>query len=431
MSVALRSCLAVLALASACAQRAPAVAPLALPQQPPSLAATYDAAEHVGLSVAEWDAVRSLSPLPAQAPRDSSNRGSLDPNAQALGRRLFFDCALSQTGRVACATCHHPARGFSNGQPSDPRFPGVARNPPSLWNVAFNRWFFWDGRKDSLWSQALAPFESEAEYATSRDAVVRRVVCEPSYRDAYEAAFGPIRQATTCLDQAPVFQERSEVARVFAHVGKAIAAFEETLIATDSKFDRFVAALRAADARGAQSSLSAAEIRGLRLFVGEGRCVLCHSGPTLSDGEFHDVRVKPISGPPDSARYAGLRALAQDEFRLDSAYSDDLHAGRARGTFFVTVTGEAWGQYKTPSLRNVATSAPYMHQGQLPTLRAVVDHYSEFEGALPAGHHEALLLRPLALDEADKHTLVAFLEALTDEAAVRRAADLVEDVTCP
>ncbi len=353
------------------------------------------------------------SPLP-EPPADTTNRVADDARAARLGRALFFDARLSRNGRVSCATCHDPARAFSDGQAVSRGLALGARNAPGLFNLAYARWFFWDGRADSLWSQALKPFEAPAEMGGTRVAVLRVVRGDAALRRAYEDVFGPLAD--------PVRGDVASVARAFANVGKAIAAFERGLLSRRAPFDVFVEGLREGD-DAKQAALSAAALRGAQLFVGRGNCSVCHAGPLFSDGEFHDLGLPLLDdeAAPDPGRQAGLVALAQDEFGAAGVHSDDRDGPRARATRHLRPPGDGLGQFKTPSLRNVALSAPYMHRGQFADLEAVFDFYSTHEGrrGLPATQERILV--PLHLSAQERGDLRAFLESLTDVSGAEAA----------
>lgn len=353
------------------------------------------------------DEVRRIlqhSPLPAP-PGDKSNARADDPAAARLGHFLFFDPRLSGNGHLSCASCHDPERGFADGRPrSEGARPG-RRNTPALWNVAYNRWFFWDGRADSLWSQALKPMENVDEMAGSRDAVFRLVKEDRELRAAYEAIFGAF----------PPAADRASVNRVFVAVGKSLAAHQRRIVSRGAPFDVFVEGLRAGDP-ARLAALSEPARRGLAIFVGRGQCRTCHGGPNFTDGEFHDIGVPnaPDLGP-DAGRVDGVTRLTRDEFQAGGSFSDDPQSEAARTTAFLDPNASVRGQVKTPSLRNVATTAPYMHQGQLATLADVVRYYSTLEGRTPPGPDDEKILAPLNLDERESADLVAFLEALTGQ----------------
>jgi cytochrome c peroxidase len=203
---------------------------------------------------------------------------------------------------------------------------------------------------------------------------------------------------------------------VFVNVGKAIAAYEHRLLSNHSPFDEFVEGLRGGDSDRI-AALSPEAQRGLKLFIGTGECRLCHSGPNFTDGEFHDIRVPPREGgqPRDAGRFGGLRNLLEDPFNAAGEYSDDREGSAARRLRFTVNGPENWGRFKTPSLRNVALTAPYMHQGQFESLEEVVEYYSTLEGAVVADHHDEAILVPRDFTEQEKRDLVAFLRSLTDD----------------
>ena len=368
-----------------------------------TLAAPAVAEETVGFTEAEVKRLLQHSPLPPP-PADETNAKADDPAAVRLGRALFFDARLSGSGRFACASCHQPERSWTDGLPLAHGAETGRRHTPSLWNVAYNRWYFWDGRADSLWSQALQPLESAHEMAGSRDGVARLVREDAALRREYEAAFGPL----------PAPGDPDAVTRVFVGSGKALAAFERTLLSRRAPFDLFVEALRRGDLAG-QSVLGPAAQRGAKLFVGRAGCRVCHAGPTFSDGEFHDIGLRQAA-TPDAGRLEGIDRLRQGEFGSGSRWSDATDGPRARYTRFLARAPHAQGQFKTPTLRNVALTAPYMHDGRLGSLAEVLAHYSSLPGLGTPGPHQETVLKPLALTAAETADLVAFLESLTDAA---------------
>ena len=374
--------------------------------------------------ILQYAPLGALPPSPTNAVAD-------DPRAARLGQRLFFEPRLSRQG-VSCATCHVPPHGFTDGKPVSEGLARGTRRTPSLLNVAYRRWLFWDGRKDSLWSQALSPIENDVEMGGNRLAVAHLVASDPDLRGAFEALFGPLpdlgdparfppagrpaadgaRDALAAAWSGMKEDDRRVVDRVFARVGKAIEAYERRLVGKDAPFDRFLAALRDG---GEGGSLSPSAKRGLKLFVGRGDCRVCHSGPDFSDGEFHDTGVPPAPGAPlDSGRFGGIEALLSDPFSARGPHADAAAPPASDKLRGLRRQPEHWGQFKTPSLRNVAVRPPYMHQGQLATLRDVLRFYSTRGGALPPGPSQERLLVPLHLTEQETNDLVAFLESLTD-----------------
>jgi cytochrome c peroxidase len=202
-----------------------------------------------------------------------------------------------------------------------------------------------------------------------------------------------------------------------ANIGKALAAYQRRLISGRSDFDVFADALRRNDPVG-QTALSESAKRGLRLFIGSGNCRLCHSGPNFSDMEFHSTFVRPLNGgrATDAGRYAGAQLVVLDVFNARGPYSDDAEGAAARKLELLSNRPEMWGQFRTPSLRNVAATPPYMHQGQLASLDAVIQHYSDMAQTQDMGHHkQETVLRPLRLSVQEVADMKAFLESLTDD----------------
>jgi cytochrome c peroxidase len=203
------------------------------------------------------------------------------------------------------------------------------------------------------------------------------------------------------------------VNRVFVAVGKALAAYQRRIVSRGAPFDVFVEGLREDDP-ARLAALSEPARRGLKIFVGRGQCRICHVGPNFTDGEFHDIGVPPRAGlAPDHGRADGVARLTRDEFQAGGHFSDDPQSEAARTTAFLDPNASVRGQVKTPSLRNVATTAPYMHQGQLAALGDVVRYYSTLEGRTPPGPDDEKILAPLRLDEGETADLIAFLESLT------------------
>jgi cytochrome c peroxidase len=359
-------------------------------------------------SVAERETLRalwlgSLPPLPP----DPSNRVADDARAAEFGRRLFFDTRLSASGYVSCATCHRPDRGFQENLPLAKGMREANRRTPSLLGAAYRPWLYWDGRRDSLWAQALTALEGANEHGGHRYAYARLVV--DFYRADYEAIFGPLpRLDWTRSWNDLTSAEQDAVTHVFVNIGKAIAAYERTLLPQTTRFDAYVEAVLDADAVG-QSVLSADEVAGLRLFIGRAGCVSCHATPLFSDGAFHNTGIPARPGhPPDSGWAGGQSSLASGEFGCASPWSDATpEACAARPAPVVGATG-GLGAFKTPSLRGVAGRAPYMHAGQFATLAEVLNHYR----AAPTATVGQNVLQPLPLTDVELRQLEAFLATL-------------------
>lgn len=364
-------------------------------------------------------------------PEDHSNKYELRMEAAVLGRALFNDTRLSGNGQVACASCHSADKQFQDGRPLGQGIGTGKRRTMPVMGAAYSPFLFWDGRKDSAWSQALGPLEDPAEHGANRVRLVKLVLAH--YKDKYQAVFGPMPGLGTLPDDAsPVGTTAEQAAwaampdssrvlvnQVFANMGKSIAAFERTLSYGESRFDRYAEATAAGDARG-QEVLSQQEVRGLRLFLTKGQCVTCHNGPLLTDHAFHNTGIPSFAqASPDRGRADGVARLLQDEFNCLGRYSDAKPQQCGELQFLASNDAGQLGAFRTPSLRNVAERAPYMHAGQFSTLTQVVEHYAASPKAA-LGHSE--LARPgerqrdrqaIRLSAADIQDLAAFLGTLT------------------
>jgi cytochrome c peroxidase len=413
------------------------------------------------LTPAELAALGALSPetLPPPGP-DASNRFADDPAAAALGQKLFFETAFSgkllegdndgstgtlgvqgQTGRVACASCHVPSAGFL-----DDRSPGRQislgagwgrRRAPSLLDVGQARLLMWDGRHDALYNQPFGPIESPVEMNSSRLFVAEQIYA--LHRSDYEAVFGAMpplddttrfpaltAEVTGCqpstADPTPTCNgtmhgmpgdgaefdgmapaDQDAVTRVVVNMGKALGAYERLLSCGPSRFDRWL--------HGEPAALSPAEQRGAQIFVGRGQCTRCHSGPYLSDQQFHDVGLQPSAvavvfvDANDPGASAGIAAAIADPLDVAGAFSDG-NDGRLPA---VVPTGDN-GAFRTPILRCVAQRPSFMHTGQLATLADVVAFFAR--GGDAFGYVGTSEIASLSLGAQDQADLVAFLGAL-------------------
>ncbi|HEX7978643.1 MAG TPA: cytochrome c peroxidase, partial [Gemmatimonadaceae bacterium] len=241
----------------------------------------------------------SLAPLAA----DPSNKYGDDPRAAALGRELFFDARLSGNGKVSCASCHVPSQDFQDGRPLSLGMGTTGRRAMPVAGTAHSPWLFWDGRTDSQWAQALGPLESAVEHGGSRTQYAHVVASH--HRDAYEKVFGALpalaglpAKAGPVADTAwsgawsriPAARQ-DEITRVYANIGKAIAAYERRIEHAPSRFDRWVDAEVAGRSHTPESTLSDDEQDGLRLFIGKANCVNCHNGALFTDDHFHNTGV--------------------------------------------------------------------------------------------------------------------------------------------
>lgn len=294
-----------------------------------------------------------VTPLGLGPPPVAPNGNAATPERVRLGRKLFFDARLSADGTVACASCHDPAHGFASVAP---RAVGIlgrvgTRNAPSLLNRAYGKSFFWDGRSKTLEEQALEPIANPLEMGTVVGDAVARLQADAEYRAAFDAAY-----------PGGVTAE---------NLGRALAAFERALVSGGSRVDRFQA--------GEVGALNESQRIGLWLFESRGQCWRCHRGPNYTDEKFHNTGVAVLQAEPDAGRHAATR--------------DEADRGR----------------FKTPSLRDVSRTAPYMHDGSLATLREVVEYYNR-GGGRSTGLDPAI--KPLAFSPDEVNHLVAFLEAL-------------------
>jgi cytochrome c peroxidase len=304
---------------------------------------------------ADLHVLKSRFRRPPGVPFPSDN--AFSEERRALGKTLFHDKRLSADGSLACSSCHESEKGFADGKAQTRGVPGrpLKRHTPTLWNLAWAAAVFWDGRARSLEEQVAGPIESPDEMAQPLATVVATLAADPAMVAAFRAAF-------------------PESPRVNAtNLAKAIATFERALVSPATRFDRWV--------EGEDNALTGAEIAGFRLFTGKAGCVNCHDGFGFTDYAFHDIGLSD----DDRGRGAVLRLEAAE------------HA------------------FKTPGLREINRSAPYMHNGSLATLDGVIEHYVSGISERPTLSKD--LMRGLTLTEAERADLIAFLGTLTTEAA--------------
>jgi cytochrome c peroxidase len=302
-----------------------------------------------------------LGPLP-KPPEPKENPST--PAKVELGRMLFYDPRISGNGIISCATCHNPALGWADGLAKGVGINGakLGRSSPTVANAAYYELQFWDGRAPSLEEQAKGPVENPNEMGGKGDRVVATLKAIPGYVKLFQEAFGT-----------------PEV--TFDRFGMAVAAFERTVVDLDSPFDRY--------ARGDDKAISKPALRGLELFVGKANCSVCHSGPNFADKRFHNIGVED----GDVGRFALTKA------EIDR------------------------GAFRTPTLRNIALTAPYMHDGSAKTLREVIDLYERVSNEGKAKHPNlAIFFRPFKLTEDEKKDLEAFLRTLTADKRDPKAA---------
>lgn len=402
---------------------------------------------------AEWDKIATLSPLP-DPPKDTTNKYADDPDAAALGHRLFFEAGYSgpllvdepasagalgrpgDTGRVSCASCHEgPWMIDLRSQPNNASLGAdwIPRNANSIVNaVYYLPWIENDGISDSIWSDALVDPEFPLALNGTRTRIAH--VIWDKHRAEYEKVFGPLDPALDPkapdaarfpIDARPSAPWQAEwdgmtaadqeyVTQIFVNFGKAIDAYLRLFISKDAPFDRYVA--------GDFDAISVPAKRGLKLFVGKAGCVECHDGPHFSDNEFHVNGLRPEGphiNPAETGRLAFIDRLLTLPWNSESKYSDDPAEG-ARRLAEIKDLDEAGraaltGVWRTKALRQAAETGPYMHTGQFKTLREVVVFYNE--GGHPDGvvGVKSPLIVPLNLSDSEIDDIVAFLETLTGE----------------
>lgn len=328
----------------------------------------------------------SLSSLPP-LPQDPTNAHADDPRARALGKLFFFDPGFSANGEVSCATCHQPATGFTDLLPLAKGIGINTRRTMPLIGVAYNAWFFWDGRRDTLWSQAIVPIENAQEHGFTRTMCAHRIF--DRYRKEYEAVFDklPAISHTHCPPHASpgvgnaaalaawkAMQpaDRDKVNLIYANFGKAIAAFVRHILPQPAPFDRYVEAVHTKDLAGADTLISREAVAGLRLFIGRAKCTNCHLGPLFTNGGFHNVGLPNASDP---GRAQAIDDVLNDEFNCLGKYSDAKSEQCTELRFIDTNRQKYGGAFKTPTLRNVAERPPYMHVGQFKFLDEVLLFY--------------------------------------------------------
>lgn len=377
-------------------------------------------------SSAELDQINSIwiENLPESPPADPTNLVADRKEARTLGHHLFFDERLSSNGEVSCATCHDPNLAFTDGLKTSRAIGISSRNAPSLIGVSYSPWLYWDGRKDSQWSQALSPLEDQAEHGGNRMFYAKLILNDPDYRRSYKAIFGKtpdINDDERFPDMYGPFKtpenkalwsgmaksDQFTINEVFANLGKALAAYQRLLKPGVSRFDDYVKSLNSNQRDTSPNILTSQEKLGLNLFIGKANCTNCHNGPLLANNAFHNTGLLSSPGKlPDLGRKKGIDLVRQDPFNCLNAFSDDNNA--CMELLYASSTKELVGSFRTPSLRNLKLTAPYGHAGQQQSLAEVLDHYNEAPDAM-IGHNEA---KPLELWPWELWQLEAFLETL-------------------
>jgi len=335
-------------------------------------------------------------PVPADNP--------ITPEKVKLGDKLFHDQRFSTTGDVSCSTCHDKDKGFTDQLPVSEGIRKLkgTRSAPTVINAAYLETQFWDGREPTLESQSGQPFLNPVEMGLeNHDLIVKIVRTDPEYVDLFKKAFGKSGDQVTMVE-----------------VQQALATFERTLIAGNSPFDRYYFG-------GDKKAMSPAAIRGLDLFVGQGRCVSCHvieqTQALFTDNRFHMIGVAAQQMPKDldelSAAVEDVKKKGTDIAVLSDAKTSSL------GRYAVTRDLTDIGAFKTSTLRNIDLTAPYTHDGSLKTLKEVVQFYNNGGRLKESDPLPELLsggIRPLNLTEEQQDDLVEFMKALTSPEFARK-----------
>jgi cytochrome c peroxidase len=349
----------------------------------------------------EIKTILSHGPWPAPTAHDPTNRVSGKPDAIELGTLLFFDQRLSGSGTKACASCHVPERNWTDNLRTGVGMAEVDRNTPTLMNVRGQRWYGWDGAADSLWSQSLRPIVDVRELAATPRHVADLIRQDEQLSCHYRKVFGG--PPSSADDEA-----------VFVNIGKALAAFQETLFSGRTPFDQFRDALARGESPASLSYSTPAQ-RGLQIFVGKGGCTSCHSGPNFTNGEFFSTglsRFEPLR-KPDTGRHAGIRQLRESRFNLLGPYNDDTTGASAARTRQVAMERGSDGEFKVPPLRNLMLTAPYGHAGDVETIAEVVRRHA----------HDGQAAGAANLTPREQTDLVVFLESLSTFANPWRPED--------
>lgn len=309
-------------------------------------------------------------PIPAANPQT--------PEKIELGKKLFFDRRLSGDGTMACATCHDPEQGYSDGLEISLSYPTTRnwRNSPTLINVAFQKYLFHDGRSSTLEDQALFPMMSAFEMNQNLDFMEEEIRSVPEYVEAFKKVFG----------DGDVTRQR---------IAMAIAAFERTIISRDAQLDRFLL--------GDKNALSPDARKGYDIFIGKGKCAECHDGVNLADDKFYALHVPENSEHLTDPRIAATRRFVAKVYHFEEYRTLAEDPGR----YLITKDRKDWKAFRTPTLREIRRTAPYMHNGIHQTLDEVIEFFDA------GGGKGNTALKPLKLSPGEKKQLKAFLvEAL-------------------
>jgi cytochrome c peroxidase len=379
----------------------------------------------------EMDILRSLwiGNLPPLKP-DLSNIYADNEKAAELGHLLFFETQLSKNGKVSCSSCHRPESFFTDTLAQSNGIGKTLRHSPSLVGVAYNDWFYWDGRRDNHWSQALNALEAAGEHESNRLHIVNTILANKKYKTLYQTVFGDVpagisiyKGAASPRGNEVEKQAWAEIPKdktkainhVFANIGKALAAYQRKLLPTASRFDDYIGEISSSNKKNTPpqyKTLNEAEIRGLRLFIDpKSSCLNCHNSPLFTNQGFHNIGLPDKENNfPDLGRVFGIQAAFLDEFSCKSIYSD-CNAKDCKELQYLNLEHISERTFKVPSLRNVSRTAPYMHDGRFSTLKETINHY----GSISVRRLKSRELLPLKATAQDIEDLVAFLKTLDSD----------------
>lgn len=401
---------------------------------------------------------------------------------EKFGKKLFFDPRFSQSGQIACSSCHEPELDFTDGRPTSIGLGTTSRNAPSLVNVRLNHWFFWDGRAHTLEKQVFGPIEAAKEHGSNMGQVTKNIV--RFYKDEYETLFPPISEnlvsvirdnfdispkhktipsldiklssyavgtlsshdkqtriiheaaskalspykyfseVTTNIEQPPSdwvirFNQldpelKSELQAIYQNFAQAIASYERTIVALDSPFDRFLAKL--SDKKDTQASFvegfGQEEWSGFKVFINS-ECHSCHRGANFTDQQFHNVGLPEQSLPLDIGRAKGVLVAKLEQLNCEDQLS--ISESCSELEFIDANNVETMGAFKTPSLRNLSKTAPYMHDGRFSSLESVLTHYQDSNIEPAIGHRSEAIPTNLNWTKVEQKLLIKFLRSLQSE----------------
>lgn len=403
-------------------------------------------------SDAEWKIIKTLSPIP-ELPANPTNVHADDPAAAALGQKLFFETSYSgvitvaddgtngglgevgETGKVGCVSCHNADSWFMDKR-SNPNSTSLGvsytpRNAPSLVNVVYYDYFGWAMKQDQPWTQGSGSPESKDNTAGNRLAYAHMLY--DNYREEYDAIFDPpldpaLDPDAPDADRFPpsgkpkskpedpdgawemmAAEDREIVMRIMSNSGKSFEAYERLLVSRNAPFDRFV--------EGDDSAISASAKRGLKLFIGKAACVECHADPTFTDNKPHNTGVTqeaPNAPAMDQGHFVDADLMLKNSYNGASIFSDDQEFG-AEKLSHITVDEANTGAFRTKSLRHVEHTGPYMHNGSLDSLEAVVEFYDRGGDDSGFSGTKDPLLVPLNLSSTEREDVVTFLKTLTGD----------------